>query len=140
MFETYLHRAKGLGSSHAGVKFWIMQRMSAIALIPLSLWAIYMLLSLISAPFEQVYSWFSSPWKTTLTLLFISTMFYHGALGMQVIWEDYIPSSLFRGICIMCTRFLSIGLGVLSIICILKMYFSPSPLFCNASSTLTPYR
>lgn len=125
MFESYLHRAKGLGPSHTGVPFWIIQRVTAVALLPLSVWAVYMLISLIGEPFSQVLLWFSSAWKITLSLLFVIIMFYHGALGLQVIWEDYVPAGLLRGALILSTRFLSILFGLLSIVCLLKIYFSP---------------
>ncbi len=123
-FETDLHRAKGSGSAKKGRSHWIAQRVTAIALIPLSLWFVSTFIILISAPFEQVCFWLSSPWTVSLSILFMFVLFYHGALGMQVIWEDYIPHEGTRGGLVFATKFLSMLLVLIAGVCILKIYLT----------------
>jgi len=122
--ETDLHRAKGLGPAKKGVGHWIAQRVTAVALIPLGIWFVGAFLMLLFAPFDQARVWLSSPWVVTATILFILTLFYHGCLGMQVIWEDYIPHEGTRWVIVLGTKFLGVFLSLLSIVSILKVYLS----------------
>jgi succinate dehydrogenase / fumarate reductase, membrane anchor subunit len=122
--ETDLHRAKGLGSAKKGVGHWVAQRVTAVALIPLGIWFVGTFLMLVFAPFEQTRLLLSSPWVVSVTILFIVALFYHGCLGMQVIWEDYIPHEGARWGVILATKFLGICLSLFSILSILKVYLS----------------
>src|SRR5437773_4334163 len=103
-FETDLHQAQGLGSAKSGLHHWIAQRITAIALIPLGIWFVAAFLILLTAPFEEAHKWLSSPWTVTLAILSILTFFYHGYLGLQVIWEDYVPHELLRWVLIIITK------------------------------------
>lgn len=124
-FETDLHRAKGLGSAKRGLIHWMAQRVTAVALIPLGIWFVGAFLILIFAPFDQARLWLSSPWVVTATILFVLALFYHGCLGMQGIWEDYIPHEGTRWGVILATKFLGIFLSLVSIVSILKVYLNP---------------
>ena len=121
-FEADFHRAKGSGSAKKGRSHWIAQRITAVALIPLSLWFVTTFIMLVSAPFEQVCFWLASVWTVSLSILFMCVLFYHGALGMQVIWEDYIPHEGIRWGFVLATKFLSVGLSLVATVCILKIY------------------
>jgi len=67
-----------------------MQRVSAIALLPLSLWLAAYLSILPNVTYEQVIRWISLPWNTVLLLSFILLSLYHAMLGLQVVIEDYV--------------------------------------------------
>jgi succinate dehydrogenase / fumarate reductase membrane anchor subunit len=123
-YATNLQRARGLGSAKTGVSHWIIQRVTAVLLIPLSVWFVAVFIMLLTAPFEQVVLWLTSLWRSTLTILFILTLFYHGALGIQVILEDYVPHELTRWGLIMATKCLSGFLALLATVSILKVYLS----------------
>ncbi len=85
-----LARARGLGSAKHGLQHWWAQRVSAIALVPLTLWFVYSAVHLTGADQARVHGWLSRPASAILMSLFIVTTFYHLALGVQVVIEDYI--------------------------------------------------
>jgi len=123
-FETDLHRAQGLGSAKSGLRHWMVQRITAVALIPLGIWFVAAFIFLVTAPFEVASNWLSSIWAVTLAISFIMTMFYHGYLGMQVILEDYISHEFTRWILIILTKFLSAVMALVAIVSILKIFLS----------------
>jgi|TARA_B100001996_G_C18420428_1_gene500497 succinate dehydrogenase / fumarate reductase membrane anchor subunit len=79
-------------SSSEPVHHWWAQRLTAVALIPLSLWFIYSLTTMYIANYETVILWLSNLKNSLLMLLFILTLYYHAALGLQVVIEDYVES------------------------------------------------
>jgi succinate dehydrogenase / fumarate reductase membrane anchor subunit len=85
-----LATAKGLGSAKTGTSHWWAQRVSALALIPLSLWFAVSVLQLVHADYVVVISWLHAPWTAVLLSLFLFTVFYHAYLGVQVVVEDYV--------------------------------------------------
>ncbi len=85
-----LGRARGLGSARAGSKHWWGQRVTAIALVPLTLWFIWSVLHLIGASQGDVAEWMASPVRLALMLSLIVATFHHLQLGMQVVIEDYV--------------------------------------------------
>lgn len=121
-FATDLHSARGLGSAKHGLHHWIAQRITALALIPLGLWFAYAFIVLVTAPYEQAHMWLSSLWTVTLSVLFIIFMFYHGYLGMRVIWEDYVPQTSIRWALIIGTKIFSFLMALLAILSILKIF------------------
>ena len=120
-FETPLHQAKGLGSAKSGLPHWILQRITAIALIPLGIWFVGAFILFLTAPFDVTLTWFSSPWAAALSILFIVVSFYHGCLGLQVIWEDYIPNEFTKWILIIITQFFSVAMALLATLSIFKI-------------------
>lgn len=123
-YETPLHKAQGLGSSKSGVRHWLAQRITAIGLIPLGLWFMASLIILVTAPFDVAQQWLHSPWVAGLALLFMAISFYHGALGLQVVLEDYISRELMRGTLILTTKFLSLLMTLLVGLSILKTFLT----------------
>ncbi len=90
MMRSQLGRARGLGASKTGVQHWWGQRVSAIALLPLSLYFVISVIILDHATRQQVAIYLAEPWNTVLYLCLIAAMFYHLLLGTQVIIEDYV--------------------------------------------------
>jgi succinate dehydrogenase / fumarate reductase, membrane anchor subunit len=85
-----LGRARGYGSAKEGVHHFWVQRVSAVALIPLSLWFVFSVAQLSLASFGGVKQWVASPSVAVGLVLFIATLFYHSMLGVQVVVEDYV--------------------------------------------------
>ena len=85
-----LGRARGLGSAKHGVQHWWAQRVSAVALIPLTLWFVYSVVHLTGADQSIVLTWLHKPASAILMSLFVVATFYHLALGLQVVIEDYV--------------------------------------------------
>lgn len=123
-YETDLHTARGLGSSKSGVHHWIIQRLTAIALIPLSLWFVYNLIVLVTAPYESAKEWLSCPFSATLCISFLFIMFYHGYLGMKVVLEDYVTHLFLRWTLIISVKLFSIFMALLATISILRIFLS----------------
>jgi len=92
MTKTPIGRARGLGSAKSGTgNVWI-QRVTAVALIPLVIWFVASVVQMTSADYFTVRAWLASPVSAILMLLYIVAGLYHLRLGLQVIVEDYIHS------------------------------------------------
>lgn len=85
-----LARARGLGSAKRGVGHWWAQRVSSVALLPLTLWFVWSAVHLAGADQAQVIHWLSRPAEAVLMALLVVATFHHLALGVQVVIEDYI--------------------------------------------------
>ena len=121
--RTPLAMARGLGSAKEGSHHWWHQRLTAIALVPLSLWFIYSLISMVGADYMTVVYWLRLPLVSVLLVLFILSLFYHTVLGLQVVIEDYIDSEWQKIACIILVKFLGV-IGVLaSVLSILNVFF-----------------
>jgi succinate dehydrogenase / fumarate reductase, membrane anchor subunit len=90
MLRSPLGRARGLGSARAGSKHWWAQRLTAVALVPLTLWFIWSVLHLTDASQGDIADWLASPITLALMLALIAATFHHLQLGMQVVVEDYV--------------------------------------------------
>jgi len=88
--RSSLGKVKGLGSAKEGVHHWRLQRLTAIALIPLTLWFVVSLLAKVHADHATVVAWVSVPYVTVLLLALSIALFWHLMLGVQVVIEDYI--------------------------------------------------
>jgi len=91
-YRTPLSRVRGLGSAKSGTGHWWMQRVTAVALIPLSFWLINFLGLSLTAPYQQTVDWLASPVSSACIVAWIIAAFYHAALGLQVVIEDYVAA------------------------------------------------
>ena len=91
-FRSPLARVRGLGSAKAGTSHWWMQRVTAVALIPLSYWLIIFLNLSLNAPYQHTVEWLATPLNTLCIVAWVLAVFYHAALGLQVVIEDYIAA------------------------------------------------
>jgi succinate dehydrogenase membrane anchor subunit len=87
-----LGRARGLGSAREGVEHWWMQRVTAAALIPLTLWFVVSLIALTGSDYNAFIAWLEAPFVAILMVLVLVALFHHMALGLQVVVEDYVHS------------------------------------------------
>lgn len=85
-----LGKARGKGSAHDGAHHWIVQRVTAIALLFLMPWLAYTILQLFAASHHEAQAFFQQPLHAILGCFTLLAMFSHGALGIQVVIEDYI--------------------------------------------------
>jgi len=88
--QTPIARVEGLGASHSGTSHFWRQRVSALALVPLSIWFVCMALSLIGAHRYEAIAFLSGPVNAILMALFIIAALHHMVLGVQVVIEDYV--------------------------------------------------
>lgn len=117
--QSPLARARGLGSAKDGVGHWWAQRVSALALIPLTIWFVYSLLSHAGGGHEAVVAWLSSPLVTVPLTLYLGAIFYHSQLGLQVVVEDYVHSEWLKLSTLIILQFLNIALAASAIFAVL---------------------
>ncbi len=87
-----LGRVRGLGAAGEGVGHWWMQRVTAVALLPLTAWFAISLLTHSLQSYDAMRGWLGQPWVAVLTLLLVLTLAWHSKLGVQVVIEDYVHS------------------------------------------------
>jgi succinate dehydrogenase / fumarate reductase, membrane anchor subunit len=116
-----LGRAIGLGSAKEGVEHWLAQRITAVALVPLALWFVISLIQLVGADFDTVQDWVGRPLPAILLVLLFIATFYHAALGLQVVIEDYIHGELARVGLVILTRLACVALAVAGIVAVLTL-------------------
>ncbi len=121
--RTPVARARGLGSAKEGVHHWWLQRLTALALIPLALWFVASIVGLAGAPHAAVVAWLGNPLSAVLLILLIIATFYHAALGMQVVYEDYISAKWVEITVDVATKFACFLLAAVSIFSVLKIAF-----------------
>lgn len=121
--RTPLKHARGLGSAKDGVHHWLVQRLTAIALIPLFVWLIVSLIAMVGADHEMVRQWMSNPLVTVLLTVFVITLFYHSELGVQVVVEDYVSAKGLRVAVLVFSRFVHFFLAAAGVIAVLRVAF-----------------
>ena len=89
-YRTPRARVEGLGSARSGTMHFLHQRISAVALVPLSIWFVVAAVGFVGAGLAEVLVFLADPINAVLMLLFIAATLYHMALGMQIIVEDYV--------------------------------------------------
>ena len=122
-FKSPMSRARGVGSAHSGVHHWIMQKITALANIPLVLWAIWsaMTLAAAGANYDIVRGFFAQPLHAILMLLFLISVFYHAALGLQVVIEDYVHCEKMKMVSLIGVKLALFALCVASVFSVLKL-------------------
>lgn len=88
--RSALGRVRGLGSAKEGVGHWWAQRLTALALVPLTLWFVISVAAMTGASHAEMVDWVGSPLVAGLLILLIVATFYHNYLGLQVVIEDYV--------------------------------------------------
>ena len=120
-FRTPLSTARGLGSAKHGVGHWISERVAAVALVPLVLWAVYSCILLAGVDYYGAVEWIGSPVNATLIILTIAISFFHMQGGVRVIIEDYIYGHLTKAAALMLNVFVCGLAGALAIFSILTV-------------------
>jgi succinate dehydrogenase / fumarate reductase membrane anchor subunit len=122
-FRTELARVRGLGAAKEGVQHWWMQRVSAIALVPLTLWFVIALVAHVGADYTATRTWLGSPVTFGLMLLLVGATFYHAQLGLQVVIEDYIHRESGKIALILLTKMASLVLALAAVVALLVIAF-----------------
>ncbi len=105
-----------------GVGHWKLQRISAIAMIPLVIWFTTSLMLALMNGYEQSIEWLQSPFNATGLILLFGTLYFHASSGLQVVIEDYVHHEGLKIVSIILIKLIATVLGVLSILCVLKIY------------------
>ncbi len=122
-FKAPLARARGLGSAHSGVHHWMHQKITALANIPLSLWAVWSVTKLAVAgmTYENVFGFLVQPFNAVMMLLFLLSVFYHASLGLQVVIEDYVHCEKTKMLSLIFLKLGFLVMGIASAFSVLKL-------------------
>jgi succinate dehydrogenase / fumarate reductase membrane anchor subunit len=90
--QSPLGRAAGLGSARSGFGHWWTERITAVALVPLSVWFAACLIAQRGSDYDAFRNWLGAPVNTLCMMLLLVALFWHAALGLQVVIEDYVHS------------------------------------------------
>ncbi|WPZ35392.1 succinate dehydrogenase, hydrophobic membrane anchor protein [Thalassobaculum sp. OXR-137] len=121
--RSTLGRVRHLGSAKEGAHHWWMQRLTALALVPLVLWFVVSVAGLSSLDYPAALVWIGSPSVAVTLVLLIGATFYHAQLGLQVVIEDYIHNEGLKLATLVLVKFAVIILAVASIFAVLKIAF-----------------
>lgn len=123
-YQTPLARARGLGSAKSGTAHWWMQRVTAVALIPLSFWLILFIQQLFNASYLEITQWLVSPVNFTLLIAWAFAGFYHAALGLQVVIEDYLSPEWLKIVLVWMVKLFFTGAAIASLVFALRIAIS----------------
>ena len=117
--RTPLGRVLGMGSAKDGTGHWWAQRVSSVALVPLTLWFLFSLLLLPDLDYATVKVWLSLPISGFLSVLLLAVSTYHSYLGTTVVVEDYVHSAGMKVLTLLTLRFLYVlvcGAGIFAVL------------------------
>ena len=119
-----LAHARGLGSARDGTHHWWLQRVTAVANVPLAVWFVYSLMCLAPAGDVRVVAeWFASPWVALASAALFIAIPYHARLGLQVVIEDYVHAPFTRLALLLTVKFLFLGTAAMALLAIIKLHF-----------------
>ena len=118
-----LGRALGLGSAKAGVEHWWVQRVTAVALVPLVLWFVAALVGHLGADHAAAVAWLRSPLTAVAMILVVVATFVHMALGVQVVIEDYVHHEATKVASLVLVRLACWALGAAALFAVLRVAF-----------------
>lgn len=119
--QNPLAQVRGMGSSGGGSHHWRSQRYSALLLLILSGWILWLGVSLSGANYETARAAMSMPFNTGMAILLAGTMFYHAQLGLQVVIEDYVHAPALEFALLMLVRLGCLVAFLISAIAALKL-------------------
>ena len=119
--STPLARARGLGSAKSGLQHWWHQRVSAVAMVGLVIWMVFLVFSLAGADYQTALNVLSHPANATVVVLFVAVGLWHASLGLQVVLEDYVANESVRLIAVLAVKMVASITAVMAILSVLKV-------------------
>jgi len=118
-----LSRFLGRGSAHEGAHHWRAQRLSALALIPLTVWFVVSMFGLPDYGFATLGAWLAAPWRAVCMSLLVFCLAWHGQLGVQVVIEDYVHGRFVKPAALLLSSFAHVVLGGAGVFAVLSVAF-----------------
>jgi succinate dehydrogenase / fumarate reductase, membrane anchor subunit len=118
-----LGRVLGTGAAHDGVRHWWLQRLTSIALVPLTVWFVVSLLALPSLGYSTLVAWMSQSSTALLLILLVLTAAWHSQLGVRVVVEDYVHGAGARTLTLVVIAFAHVLLAAAGVFAILRVAF-----------------
>ncbi len=124
VMRSQLGRVRGLGAARSGTQHWRAERLTAVALVPLTLWFVYAALHLMGLPRAAAAQWAANPINAALLAALVISTFHHGALGLQVVIEDYIHVERTRLGLLLLVKGAAALLALIGLFAVLKLAFT----------------
>jgi succinate dehydrogenase / fumarate reductase, membrane anchor subunit len=122
-----LGRVLGSGAAGQGVHHWWQQRLTSLALVPLSIWFVVSLLALPSLDYATVAGWMHGSLTALLLILMLLTGAWHSQLGLRVVIEDYVHGAGSRTLLVVLTLFANVLLAAAGVFAVLRVVFGAAP-------------
>jgi succinate dehydrogenase / fumarate reductase membrane anchor subunit len=122
-----LGRVLGLGSAKDGVQHWWLQRLTSVALVPLSTWFVVSLLALPALDYPTVIAWMRQSWTALLLILLVLSATWHSQLGVRVVIEDYVHSASARTVTLVALSFAHVLLASAGVLAVLRVACGGAP-------------
>ncbi len=119
--KTPLAGARGLGSAKSGSGHWWLQRVTAVALVPLSFWFFALMELVFKADYAAITAWINAPLNGACIIAWILAVFYHAALGVQVVIEDYVSGEWQKIVSVWAANLLFFFLGLMALVAVLRI-------------------
>ena len=121
--QSPLGRARGLGSAKSGTQHWWAQRLTAIALVPLTIWFVISMVAATGSDYTGAREFIGSPVSAVLLILLIVATFHHAQLGLQVVIEDYVHTKPVEIALLLAVKGAAIVLALAAIFAVLSIAF-----------------
>lgn len=121
--RTPVKIARGLGSAREGAAHWWAQRLSALALIPLSVWLVASLIALLHVDYDTARAWVGEPLNALFLVITLGTLFYHSWFGVRVVVEDYVHGKASKLVTLVIIQFLHFLFAALGVFAVLRIAF-----------------
>jgi succinate dehydrogenase membrane anchor subunit len=123
-YRTDRQRVAGLGSAHDGIDHWWSQRLTAIALVLLTLLFLFPFAQSLGGSFEAVRATYARPFHAIVAILFLLVAFRHLQLGIQVVIEDYISDKPLRTAALLANTLLCWAFALTGVFAVARIAFS----------------
>jgi len=120
-YRSPLGRVRGHGAAHEGTHAWFRMKLTALALIPLSIWFVYAVLHLMHQDLPVIQAWLHQPLHAVLMALFLLVSLYHSAAGVQEVVEDYVHHKALKLGLVIANKFSHALLAAFALFALLKL-------------------
>lgn len=120
-YRTPLAKARGLGSAKSGTTHWWFQRVTAVALIPLTFWLLLLFDSSLHASYRDTVAWLSAPVNSVCIIAWILSAYYHAALGVRVVIEDYVHGEGLKMVSVWASNLVFFLLAITALMAVFKI-------------------
>lgn len=124
VMRSQLGRVRGLGAAKTGTAHWWAERLTSVALVPLTIWFVLAALHLSGLPRVDVAHWAANPINAALLLALVLITFHHMQLGLQVVVDDYIHTEGTRMALLVLIKGVAALLGLIAAVAVLKLAFT----------------
>jgi succinate dehydrogenase / fumarate reductase membrane anchor subunit len=122
--RTPMGTVLGHGPARSGaVHHWWMQRLTSIALLPLSIWLLCALIRLPLGDYAAVAVWVASGWNPLWLSLTVLAMAWHSVLGVQVVIEDYVHGAALKTFSLLLSQFAHWLIAAATVYAVLRIAF-----------------